>query len=464
MRSITPLSTVFLLLATPVVAHAGGFGATRFGGEDGHAATSDPTATYFNPAGLAYTEGTQAYIEGFIAQRRVTYNRDPAAIDNPGTGTPTDATNRNSGEATLSNPLVSPFIGFVTNGFLPGLGVGVSVSVPFGGQASWDSDSRFANDATYPGAVDSSARWASIEGTQRSLYYTLAAGWRTRDGRFGLGAGLNIVQSDISLVRARNVDGTDDLVRANGSIAEGRSLLEVNGIDLSATLGLMWKPTPCSRVGLSYHSQPGFGEVTLSGTLTNQFGDSPPAASDVELRQEMPDILRLAGVWRAAEKVVLHASLDMQRWSKFKNQCIVTPGAPQSACEPDADGMVVETSPLVVNIPRAWKDVYGVRVGASYDVSETLTLNGGILYDTNAVPDATLDPALIDSDKVVPQIGARFRSGKIILNGTLGHVFYLDRTTAARTVDPSGKNRNPDMAGDYSTGILYVLLGVGVAM
>ena len=97
-------------------------------------------------------------------------------------------------------------------------------------------------------------------------------------------------------------------------------------------------------------------------------------------------------------------------------------------------------------------------------MSETLTINGGVLYDTNGVPDATLDPALIDADKVVPQLGARFRSGKIIVNGTLGHVFYFDRTTAARTVDPSGKNRNPDMARDYSTGILYLLLGVGVAM
>lgn len=465
MRSITPLSTVFLMLAAPAVAHAGGFGATRFGGEDGHAATSDPVASYFNPAGLAYTEGTQAYIEGFLAQRRVTYKRDPGAIDNTGTGTPTDAVNRNSGEATLSNPLVSPFVGFVTNGFVPGLGVGVSVSVPFGGQASWDKDSRFANDAAYPGAVDGAARWASIEGTQRSLFYTLAAGWRTSDGRFAVGAGLNVVQSQVSLVRARNVDGTDDLVRANGSIAEGRSLLEVDGIDLSASFGVMWKPTPCSRVGLSYQSQPGFGEISLAGTLTNQFGDSPPAATDVELRQQLPDILRIGGVWRAAEKVVLHASLDMQRWSHFKNQCIVTPGAPASACEPDPeDGTVVESSPLLVNIPRAWKDVYGIRVGGAYEISDTLTVNGGVLYDTNAVPDETLDPALIDADKIVPQLGLRFRSGKIMLNGTLGHVFYLDRTTTPRLVDPSGKNRNPDMAGDYSTGILYALIGVGVAM
>ena len=425
---------------------------------------SDVTATYFNPAGLAYTEGTQAYIEGFFAQRRVTYNRDAGAIDNPGTGTPSDAVNRNSGEANLSNPLVSPFIGFATNGFVPGLGVGVSLSVPFGGQASWDKDERFANDQTYPGALDGAARWASIEGTQRSLYYTLAAGWRTRDGRFAVGGGVNVVQSQISLVRARNVDGSDDLVRSNGTIAEGRSLLEVDGIDLSATLGVMWKPTPCSRIGLSYHSQPGFGESTLAGTLTNQFGDAPPAADEVELRQALPDIIRLGGMWRAAEKVVLHASLDTQRWSSYKNQCIVTPGAPASACEADADGMVVESGPLVVNIPRAWKDVYGVRVGGSYELSEALTINGGLLYDTSAVPDTTLDPALLDADKVVPQLGLRFKSGKIMVNGTLGNVFYLERTTTPRTVDPSGKNRNPDMAGTYKSNIMYLTLGVGVAM
>lgn len=465
MRSVTRLSIVLFALAGPGVAAAGGFTTTRFGGEDGHAATENPVAAFYNPAGLAYGEGTRGYVEGLFAYRTVDYNRDPGAIDNAGTRTPTDAIDRNSGAATLGNPIVSPFLGVVTDAGIPGLGIGLAVSVPFGGQAKWDKDDRFANDETYPGAVDSAARWASIEGEQRALYYTLGVGWRTADGRFGVGAGLNVVQSKIALVRARNFDGTDDLVRADGAIAEGRSLLEVDSIDLAASIGLMWKPTHCSRIGISYHSQPGFGETTLAGSLTNQFGDSAPTTIDVELRQALPDSIRVGGLWRAMPKVVLHAAIDYQRWSKFKNQCFVVPGAPTSTCDADDDGFVTDTGDLILNIPRAWKDTYGVRVGGTYEASDTLAVQAGVLYDSNAVPDATLDPALIDTDKIIPQLGVRYQVGKVDVHATAGNVFYLSRTTAPRTVDPPGaKNRNPDMAGDYATSVTYLLLGVGVHM
>ena len=56
-------------------------------------------------------------------------------------------------------------------------------------------------------------------------------------------------------------------------------------------------------------------------------------------------------------------------------------------------------------------------------------------------------------------VGRAFDAAAERLSQAVSHI-----GTAARTVDPSGKNRNPDMAGDYSTGILYALLGVGVAM
>lgn len=464
MRSVTRLSIILLALTTgAAAARAGGFTTTRFGGEDGHAATSDPTAVFYNPAGIAYSEGTHIYAEGLFAYRTVDYDRDAGAIDNAGTGTPTDAVNRNSGKATLANTVVSPFLGVTTS--LPnGIGIGVALSVPFGGQASWDKNQAFANDAMYPGAVDSSARWAAIEGEQRSLYYTLAGGWRSSDGRFGFGIAANVVQSKIHLVRARNFDGTDDIVRPDGAIAEGRSLLDVGNLTFSGTIGVMWKPTPCSRVGLSYHSQPGLGEQTLTGDLTNQFGDTMPTTVDVELRQALPDSVRLGGLWRAAEKIVLHAAVDYQRWSKFKNQCFVTPGAPASACEADDNGLVIDSSPLLVNIPRAWKDTFGIRIGGTYEVSKDLEVKAGLLYDSNAAPDSTLDPALIDQDKVIPQLGARFASGKILVTATLGHVFYFDRTTAPRATDTSGKNRNPDMAGDYSQSVTYLLLGVGAVL
>jgi long-chain fatty acid transport protein len=228
MRSVTRLSTILLALTTgAAAARAGGFTTTRFGGEDGHAATSDPTAVFYNPAGIAYSEGTHIYAEGLFAYRTVDYNRDAGAIDNAGTGTPTDAVNRNSGKATLANTDRQPVPRRHHLASRRARHRRGGLSVPFGGQASWDKNQAFANDAMYPGAVDSSARWAAIEGEQRSLYYTLAGGWRSATVASASAPRLNVVQSKIHLVRARNFDGTDDLVRADGAIAEGRSLLDV---------------------------------------------------------------------------------------------------------------------------------------------------------------------------------------------------------------------------------------------
>lgn len=468
MRSVTRLSSTLgaagLALALgATAAHGGGFTTTRFGGEHGHAATDDTTATFYNPAGLAYGEGTRVYAEGLFAYRTVDYTRDAGAIDNPGTGTPAGAEDRNSGAATLANPVISPFIGFATDGGIEGLGIGFSLSAPFGGQASWDTIDRFENDPDYPGAFDSPARWASIEGQQRALYFTGAAGWRTADGKFAVGAGLNVVQSQIALVRARNIDGTDDLVQPTdpSAVKEGRSLLEVDGIDLAASVGVMWMPTPCSRIGLSYHSQPGFGQQTLEGELTNQFGAGVPASDAVELRQSLPDSIRVGGVWRALEKTVFHFAFDYQRWSLYKNQCITVPGATEGDCEANDDGHIVDNDAVLVNIPRAWKDTFGLRVGASHELSETLEVNGGLLYDSNAVPDRTMDPALMDMDKLIPQLGLRYEVGKFLVSATLGHVYYFDRTTAPRTTEPSLKNRNPDMAGDFHQSVSYLLFGVG---
>jgi long-chain fatty acid transport protein len=478
MRSVTRLSSslgaVGLALALgAATSHAGGFTTTRFGGEHGHAATDDPTASFYNPAGLAYGHGTRIYVEGLFAYRTVDYDRNVGAIDNPGAGTPADATDRNSGAATLANTIVSPFIGLATDLGLKGFGFGFSLAAPFGGQAKWDTVDRFAGDAAYPGALDSSARWASIEGQQRAVYFTTALGWRTPDGRFAFGGALNVVQSKIALVRARNADGSDDLSQPNGAVKEGRSLLEVDGLDVSVTAGVMWKPTPCSRIGVSYHSQPGFGEQTLEGELTNVFGAGSPATDKVELRQTLPDTIRVGGMWRALEKVVLHFAIDFQRWSVYKNQCIVTPGAAASACVANKDGLVAddpattdvdETAPVIVNIPRAWKNTVGLRVGGSYEVSDALEVNGGLLYDSNAVPDGTMDPALMDMDKVIPQLGVRYTAGKLLFSATLGHVFYFSRETAARTADPDPKNRNPDMSGKFEQSISYLLFGVGASL
>jgi len=460
-RASQLLQVTFSLAVTTSVAHAGGFSTARFGGERGHAATDHVSAVYYNPAGLALGSGTRVVVEGLFAYRTVDYDRDPGAIDNTGTGTPADGVAANSGKATLRNKIASPFIGIATDGGIEGLGVGVGVYVPFGGQAKWDQNEAFAGNTTYAGAVDGTQRWAAIEGEQRSLYYTFAAGWKPKSGKFAIGAGFNVVQSSVSLVRARNLDGSDDLV-GGGAPKEGRSLVEGDGITFGASLGVIFKPTPCSRVGLSYQSQPGFGEMTLTGTLSNKFGTAPETVSDIEVRQALPDVIRLGGEWRAFVKASLHIALDYQRWSVYKNTCIMSAGA-TGKCAVAADGSTTEQG-ILVNVPRNYEDTFGVRVGGRYFASDAIEVNGGLSFDSNAVPDVNMDPSLFDMNKLIGQAAVAWKNDRVGVSLSLAHVYYMTRTTAPRAADPLAPSRNPDMAGTYKSGVTFAILGVGVTL
>lgn len=450
----------------PASAWAGGFTATRFGGENGHPATDDPTAIYYNPAGLAYGHGTRALIEGLFAYRTVDYTRDPGDIDDPDATAEDKAAN--SGKGTLGDLIVSPFVGVASDLGIEGLGVGFGIYAPFGGQTSWDKNPEFENSTTYPGAVDGPARWSSIEGEQRSIYFSLGGAWRTKNQKFGVGAAVNVISSSLSLVRARNIDGTDAVVTEQGGVQEGRALLDLTDLTFSASVGVMFKPTDCLRLGVSYQSQPNFGEMTLDGTLTNKYGPTEPFTVDVQMRQQLPDSIRVGGVWRAAEKATLHFAADFQRWSVFKDQCLVQTGVGEAKCVFKPDGSLdtgAGGANVLVDIPRDWNDTFSIRGGGTYELNDKLELNAGVMFDSNAVPDETLEPALIDTNKIIAQLGGRYDISKnVALTSTLGYVAYLSRTTTPRAVDPATPSRNPDMAGDYSLMVAYLLFGVRVQL
>jgi long-chain fatty acid transport protein len=435
------------------------------GGERGHAATNHISAIYYNPAGLAFDHGTRGTVEGLFAYRSVDFTRDAGAIDEDTTAgsTPADAIGAQSGKATLRNTLISPFIAIASDLGVEGLGVGVAFYAPFGGQAKWDKNDAFAGNAMYPGAEDGTQRWSSIEAAQRSLYVTLGGAYRVND-KVGFGAGLNVVSSSIDLVRARNLDGTDHVVDTAGNIKEGRSLIEAKGLDLAFSAGVIVKPTPCSRIGLSYQSQPNFGEMSLEGTLTNKFGTGAvQPAADIEVRQALPDVVRLAGEWRGMTKASLHGAIDYQRWSKYKNTCIMNAGTPGD-CQVNPDG--TGGAGLLVNVARNWQDTVTVRGGGRYFVSDTFEVNGGLTYDSSAVPTqegaeyTSMEPSLFDMTKVIGQLGTVYTTGNLELSATLGYIYYSTVTTApaAPLESPS---RNPDMAGTYSQFIGYALIGVG---
>lgn len=423
---------VFICLA-PAEALASGFGTARFGGEQGSPITTNATAIYYNPAGLAESEGVHLFAEGSFAFRGQTYTHQNAPGDVP---EPADAKGANNGKANMFNVIVAPAFGFTAK--VKDFAFGVGMFVPFGGSAAWKQNDQFANNPKYAGPVDGPQRWYIIEGTIKSIYFSAAAAYKIPNTGLSLGVSGNLIQSSVHTLRARTTDSTNDIN------SEGRSLVDVSGLQGSFGVGAMFEAIPKKFwIGASYQTRPNVsGGMVLKGRLKNNFAGTKTDDA-VNLSQDLPDVIRLGFRYAVTPEVELRLFGDYTRWSALKNQCIYREN---TTCDVQPNGSVPAGSGVLQNIPREWKDGVGVRAGGSFWVKPEVEVFAGLGFDSNVVPDRTLETALTDYNTVSGALGGRVKLGDH-LYATLGytHFFCLPR-------DTSTANRlGAPPAGDYQT-------------
>ncbi|HVU01516.1 MAG TPA: outer membrane protein transport protein [Polyangiaceae bacterium] len=441
MRRIIVASAVVLgSLVVPREVLAAGLTVARFGAEHGHPMTTEPTAVYYNPSGIADSEGGHVFGDVTLAFRRASYEHARASTD---ATDPTGAEGANTGRATLSNVIAEPFVGATYR--IQRFALGAAFYTPFGGQNSWDENGAYRGNATAPGAVDGVQRWYAISGVLRSSYFTLATAYSF--GPVSVGVSANLIQTVADTVQARNSNGGDD-VRT-----EGRAWLDAHSWDPSLGLGVTVTPLrdkSTLRLGLSYQSQPNLGGgIVTKGTLHTSFAGRR-ADSDVRFTTDLPDVLRAGVAYRPREDVEVRLFGDYQRWSVLDHQCIYLAS---SRCNLNPDGSAQPGSAVILNFVRNWHDTFGVRAGGSYWMDPRLELLAGVGYTSKAVPDSTLEPALLDFDAVSASAGAVFAYlGPVRIATTYTHVFYLPRDTTGRSLHPTfaAPSNSPDSSGKYT--------------
>jgi long-chain fatty acid transport protein len=439
-RRAIALGVALATFASARGASAAGFATARFGGEHGSVVTTNPTALYYNPAGLGFSKGLHLMADGSLALRRLTWVHRQSPNDPED---PLGGEGANAGRAELFNVFGAPMLG--ASARFGKLALAAGLFVPFGGQQKWAENSTFVGNDNFPLAAAGVQRWHSIKGAVSFIYGSVGAAYRL--GPLSLGASGNLVVANMASLRARNPAG-DTLGHTD---QEGRADIEVSGIFASFGLGLMFEALEDRLwLGASYQAQPGLGPITLKGKLvTSYMGVARP--DDVALHQALPDIVRAGARYRVNRETELRVFGDFTRWSVMRTQCVALADYP---CAVTKSGDDPGNGGIFTNFRRYWRDTLGVRAGASRWLFPELELFVGAGFETAATPDDTLDPELPDSQTLQGALGGRWELlPKWFFGLSYTHLHYLARDTTGKSrtadVEVDVPTRRPDGGGEY---------------
>ena len=363
-------------LMTPAPVRGDGFrfwdqGAAAAGQGAAFAAQADdPSALYYNPAGMVQLPGFQFMLGTNLVSSRTTF-------------TPPDGPTVHTNNDLITIPPASHF--YVTAGLgdlglapLNRLTVGLGVTSPFGLSVEYPSTSSLAT-------VITSAALPLLD-----IKPTMA--YRVTDW-LSIGGGIDIYTFS-SLIG----DGHAELKRIAGpevapfGIPAG-AVLETNGTDTAVgfNLGVLVSPVrndqnkPLLNLALVYRSP-----ATLDASGKFLANDRPVA--DAEFQIELPWVLTggVAG-WPVRDERrewKLEVNFDYVDWTRFEN-------------------LDIHLSPPGVTLPfpRQWEAGYALMVGTEYRWLRVDALPGwevsaraGYYHSWTPVPDRTFEPAVADAD------------------------------------------------------------------
>jgi long-chain fatty acid transport protein len=404
-----PLSLFLVLMLAASTSFAAGFRLPEAGvkamgmGFAFTAQADDPSAIYFNPAGLTQLKGKNVMIGGTYVYEKGGEFIGTTPVDDYTTGFTTVKTER---QKTLHF--------FIPNMYLtssPGNGVsyGIGVFAPFGlGQ-----EYRGLNDSIFRNQI------TKIDLMTVVVNPTIAF---DIDEKLSVGFGIDYMY------------GTATLGKTPWSPSYGGNLynleLEGSGDAWGYNFGLLLKPTKNLRIGANYRSPFELdikeGDVKLSGINTTGvaalggasvsqtfFGGATTFETKGKAVVRLPATFAL-GVSYTMDRLTVTADADWTFWHSYKNLPIT----------------IRNPNPVLPSTvaTKQWKNVCALRLGAEYRVTDPLALRAGFVYDPTPVPAETMGPELPDANRLNYMVGVGYKIGPWTIDGAAMYIDKKDRT------------------------------------
>jgi long-chain fatty acid transport protein len=329
-------------------AHAGGFeldlqsarGAATVGAQT--AVAADPSAIYYNPAGLAFQKGLGAL--GGIHFVLNEINVHSNGVTNPGGG-------------LKAAPML-----YVAQRIDSHFSVGVGVF------------SNFIEQLDYPSVWPGAAGANNFVLSTTTINPTVAI---RPHPRVAIGFGLDIVPTELDFAR------TNDM---NGSLHS-----ETDGVGFGGNVSVLVIAIPrWLTLGASYRSAMA---IDLSG-IGNTDGVDDPLNATTTL--QLPHNFSFGASTRPIERLTVSLDAKVAVWHELQSLTV-------SFLDPMANPAT--TQPVKDTIDLNMRDSYGFRAGAEYRPTDYFWLAAGLGYDRTPVRRGWLQPIIPDNDRVLVGVG-----------------------------------------------------------
>lgn len=335
----------------------------------------DYSAVFWNPAGLTQMTETNLALFGTDIIPSATYQFALAGID-----TEAKTEHHISGGLGFFKPLSDKVV------------VGIYGYVPAGLGVTWEGNDLLA---LWPGGP---YEWSTLVAI---ITVSPAIAVKFSD-QFSVGAALNLSYGLAKIDKP----------------GLGQFTMDLNGIAVGATVGMMFKPSEKFSIGLCY-------KTPLKATLSGDAGmaGAPlyalPATDEAELKVTWPMWIGAGIAIKPTENLTITADAQYTNWEKMDTFPVTfsNPGwiaAFQSGAE----------------ILLYWEDKIQIRFGAELKVSEKLALRGGYYYDPGPGPKSTLNILLPELTYNWITFGFGYKSENITLDVGVEYGMGQDMTAA----------------------------------
>jgi long-chain fatty acid transport protein len=372
--------TLFLTVALASSAFAGGFqlnehGASAMAQGGAYAARAlDGSAMYFNPAGLAFQNGTNLMV-GMTLIMPSTSFQGPAQL-NPNLTT------------DMVKQTFTPINVYYTTKLNDRLAFGFGVNNPYGLGTEWPADWT--------------GKYLTTKIDLKSFYWTPELAYKVSD-KFAVSAGFSYVVGSVSLSRAVAV--TSVAIPSSPTVS-----MAMNGVGIGYNFGAMYKLNEDIQLGLSYRSSVKM-DAYGNASFTPDYAALRLPTGGVQASIVLP-ATGFAGVsYKAMDNLTVEADYQYIGWSSY-DQLVFTfwQNASRSVS------------------PKNYKDTYMLRLGAEYLLGD-VRLRAGWVYDHSPVATEYVEALLPDASRNDWSVGAGYDVTKnVTVDLCAMYIKFLDRT------------------------------------